>query len=151
MQVRSLETKDYDAIMDLWVRSGLSSLRPLGRDSREAFVRQLGLGAATNGSGGQQTVLGLIDRDRLIGVVVATHDGRKGWINRLAVDPNYRRRGYARELIAAAENALTEQGMSVIAALIERENEASITLFQQAGYRLGEHICYLNKRDDDRA
>ena len=32
----------------------------------------------------------------LVGVVLGTHDGRKGWINRLAVAPAYQRRGHRR-------------------------------------------------------
>jgi ribosomal protein S18 acetylase RimI-like enzyme len=143
VQIRSLGINDYDRIMDLWRRSGLTSLRPLGRDSRDAFAHQLGAGR------GLQTVLGLEKKGELIGVVVATHDGRKGWINRLTVDPDHRRRGHAKQLIVAAEQAIRSQGIHVIAALIERDNEASLELFQRAGYHLNDQICYLSKRDSD--
>lgn len=143
VQIRFLGISDYDAIMDLWQRSGLTSPRPLGRDSRDAFAHQLEAGS------GLQTVLGLEKKGELIGVVVATHDGRKGWINRLAIDPDHRRKGYAKQMIAAAEQAIRSQGIHVIAALIERDNEASLELFRRAGYHLNDQICYLSKRDSD--
>ncbi len=143
VRIRFLGINDYDAIMDLWQRSGLTSSRPLGRDSRDAFAHQLEAG------GGLQTVLGLEKKGELIGVVVATHDGRKGWINRLAIDPDHRRKGYAKQMIAAAEQAIRSQGVHVIAALIERDNEASLELFRRAGYHLNDQICYLSKRDSD--
>lgn len=143
MRTRSLSVKDYDAVMDLWRRSGLSSLRLRGRDSREAFARQL--------ESGVQTVLGLEKDGRLIGAVVATHDGRKGWINRLAIDPDQRRQGHARRLLAAAEAALRAQGIHVIAALVESWNEASLALFQSQGYRLSDDVYYLSKRDSTEA
>jgi ribosomal protein S18 acetylase RimI-like enzyme len=146
MQIRALGVSDYDAVIDLWQRSGLSSLRPDGRDSRAAFAQQLETDVSARGLG-CQTVLGLEKEGQLVGVVVATHDGRKGWINRLAIDPVHRRRGYARQLIAAAENALRIRGISVIAALIESENEASLALFQESGYQLHDDICYLSKRE----
>lgn len=143
MRTRSLSVKDYDAVMNLWRRSGLSSLRPQGRDSREAFAHQL--------ESGVQTVLGLEKDGRLIGAVVATHDGRKGWINRLAIDPGQRRQGHARRLLAAAEEVLRAQGIHVIAALVESWNEASLTLFQGQGYRLSDDVYYLSKRDSAEA
>jgi hypothetical protein len=51
MEVRTLGVKDYDALMALWRRSGLSSLRPQGRDSREAFARQLASGVQSEDRG----------------------------------------------------------------------------------------------------
>jgi ribosomal protein S18 acetylase RimI-like enzyme len=125
--------------MALWHRSGITSLKPHGRDNRETFARQL--------QGSTQTVIGLEVEGELVGVVVATHDGRKGWINRLAVDPAHRRRGWGVRLMAAAEQKLRSQGIRVIAALVEESNEASLTLFQQQGYSLAEDILYLSKRD----
>jgi ribosomal protein S18 acetylase RimI-like enzyme len=147
VQIRTLGINDYTAVMDLWKRSGLSSLRPDGRDSREAFVQQLRPGTSAIGGFGCQTVLGLENEGQLIGVIIATHDGRKGWINRLAVDPDHRRRGYAKQLIAAAEDSLRARGITVIAALIKGENEASLTLFQQLGYQLHDDVFYVSKRE----
>ena len=80
---------------------------------------------------------------------------RKGWINRLAVDPDHRGRGHAGRLVAAAEEVLREQGMHVIAVLIESDNAASLALFQKAGYvdprcaGSDSGIHYLTKRDSD--
>jgi ribosomal protein S18 acetylase RimI-like enzyme len=138
--VRQLGLEDLDRLLDLWQRAGLHSLKPQGRDSRAALTRQL--------AGGVQTILGMERDDRLVGAGIATHDGRKGWINRLAVDPDYRRRGYAAELIAAAERALHEQGLGVIAALVESDNPASLALFRKLGYvDAGPAIHYLSKRE----
>jgi len=135
---------DYDELLALWQRAGLHSLKPRGRDSRASLARQL---ASTI-----QTILGLEVDGQLVGAVVATHDSRKGWINRLAVDPDHRRRGYGARLIAAAEEVLHEQGMRVIAALVESDNPASLALFRKAGYvEIDPGIHYLTKRDSDDA
>jgi ribosomal protein S18 acetylase RimI-like enzyme len=136
--LRRLGPQDYDALLALWQRAGLHSLRPRGRDSRTALAQQLASGA--------QTILGLEVDDQLVGAVVATHDSRKGWINRLVVDPAFRRRGYGARLIAAAEQVLHERGIHVIAALIEPGNDASLALFRRAGYAEMK-IHYLSKRD----
>jgi ribosomal protein S18 acetylase RimI-like enzyme len=142
--VRTLSLADYDRWMSVWQRAGLHSIRPDGRDSREAFGRQLA--SAT------LTMIGLELCGELIGVVLATHDGRKGWINRLAVLPEYRRQGYAMRLLAEAEQVLRSQGMTVIAALIEPGNDASLTLFGKLGYvELPRGMHYLSKRDSEDA
>ena len=142
VHIQQLGLEDYDKLMALWQRGGLHSLRPQGRDSRAALGRQL--------ASGIQTILGLRVNDRLVGAVVATHDSRKGWINRLVIDPDHRRQGHAARLIVAAEQTLHEQGMHVIAVLIEDDNPASLALFQKVGYvELVPPIHYLSKRDSD--
>ena len=141
-RVRVLDVDDYEDVLDLWQRAELHSLKPLGRDSREALTRQLQTGV--------MTLIGLERGDRLVGAVMATHDSRKGWINRLAVDPDHRRRGYGRRLIRAAEDALGSQDIHIIAALIESDNPASLALFRKMGYvDAGRRIHYLSKREDD--
>ncbi len=142
VRIRRLAPDDYDELMALWERAGLHSLKPRGRDSRSALTRQLGSGV--------QTILGLEVGGRLAAAVVATHDSRKGWINRLAVDPAQRRRGFATRLIAEAENLLRDQGIRVIAALVESDNPESLALFHKVGYvEVDTGIHYLTKRDGD--
>jgi ribosomal protein S18 acetylase RimI-like enzyme len=138
--IRVLCLDDYAELLALWRRAGLGSIRPSGRDSRSAVGRQL--------DSGVMTILGLEVGGCLAGAVIATHDSRKGWINRLAVDTDYRRRGYGLRLVEAAEAVLREQGMAIIAILIESGNEASFALFEQAGYLdAGPDVHYLTKRD----
>jgi ribosomal protein S18 acetylase RimI-like enzyme len=132
---------DYERIVALWEAAGLSH-RPNGRDTREAFARQL--------ESGLQTAIGVENEaGELVGVVLTTHDGRKGWINRLAVHPDYRRQGLGRRLIREAEQVLHNQGLHIIAALIEHENAASLALFQQAGYADYSGMHYVTKREND--
>ncbi len=137
LNLRPLTLDDYDAILALWQRAGLDSIRPQGRDSRQAFAEQAAHG---------QTVLGLEDEGRLVACVVITDDTRKGWINRLAVDPDYRRQGLGARLIAEAENELRARGYHIFAALIEGDNAASLSLFEHEQYR-NHDVVYVSKRD----
>jgi ribosomal protein S18 acetylase RimI-like enzyme len=136
-----IQKTDYDRVIALWQAAGLP-VKLSGRDTRKAFERQLDSGA--------QTALGVETEDGvLVGVALATHDGRKGWINRLAVHPDYRRQGIARQLIAAAEEALRAQGIEIFAALIEPDNVTSLEMFLAAGYVDWPGIHYVSKRDRD--
>jgi ribosomal protein S18 acetylase RimI-like enzyme len=136
--LRRLTIEDHAAILALWQRAGLHSIRPEGRDSRSEFEKQFA---------GGQIAIGLVENDQLIGVVIATHDTRKGWINRLAIDPDYRHKGYGEQLIHAAEDVLHEAGMHLIAAFIEEGNTASLSLFEKLGYAVHQDIYYVSKRD----
>ncbi|MCK7482348.1 MAG: GNAT family N-acetyltransferase [Candidatus Moduliflexus flocculans] len=66
---------------------------PKGRDSLENIVRQIGLAERPlprrRGRG----------EGRVVGTVLATHDGRKGWINRVAVDATLRKKGLGARLV----------------------------------------------------
>src|SRR2546425_12918033 len=106
-------------------RAGLTSRANL-RDSRPAFARQVRLNRGL--------YLGAFDGRRLVGTVLGTHDTRKGWINRLAVDPAYQRKGVGTRLLRASERALARKGMKVISAFITNGNTPSLNLFRRSGY-----------------
>ena len=81
----------------------------------------------------------------LVGVVLGTHDGRKGWINRLAVHPDWRRRRLGAALICVCEASLVVEGIGITAALVEVGNDASCRVFEQAGYGNDIPVVYYRK------
>ena len=85
---------------------------------------------------------------RIVGVVFGTHDGRKGWINRLAVAPDFRGQGIAHRLVGEVEAALHAQGIDVIAALVESDNRGSLAFFARIGYVHDPEIEYFSTRRD---
>jgi ribosomal protein S18 acetylase RimI-like enzyme len=136
--IREFRPADYDDVMALWQAVRLP-LKPQGRDSRENIERQLD----------QPTVIFLVAETaegRVVGTVLATHDGRKGWINRLAVAPDLQRAGLGRRLIEEAEARLGALGLGIIAALIEDDNPVSMAVFERLGYVRHPEILYFAKR-----
>ena len=140
MQTRKLTINDYAAIAQLWKRAGLS-FRPRGRDNREAIAKEM----AAN----PDFFLGAFVQDRLIGVVIVSCDVRKGWINRLAVDPEHRSQGVARALITKSERTLRARGVRLFCALVDAGNTLSKELFKKCGYVEHHDITYFSKRDDE--
>jgi ribosomal protein S18 acetylase RimI-like enzyme len=82
----------------------------------------------------------------VVGVALGTHDGRRGWINRLAVLPEYQRRGIARRLVRAVEERTDALGIDIVAALIEEDNEASKAFFRSIEYLDSPDVQYFSKR-----
>ncbi len=138
--IRRLRLADYDAMIEIFDVCGLHP-RTRGRDSRRNIARQL--------RSNRTVYLGAYEGKRLVGTVLGTHDTRKGWINRLAVIPEYRRRGIAAKLVRAAERALRKEGMQVMAALIESENAASRSLFSKLGYSSSDILYYRWKTREE--
>ena len=137
INIRTYQQGDYAAIINLWKAAGLP-YKPEGRDSRSRLESEMKRG---NG-----TFLFAVKDKVDIGVVLVTHDGRKGWINRLAVVPKYRRNGIGNRLVNEAEQWLDHQGIEIYACLIESYNEASFLAFQKMGYIPFEGVHYLTKR-----
>lgn len=136
VRIRRLRLADHGDVVELLRRCGMTP-RSRGRDSRPAFARQL----RTH----RTTYLGAFAGDRLVGVVLGTHDTRKGWINRLAVHPEYRRQGVATRLVRTCERGLRAEGIEMFAALIETGNAASKALFRKLGYATG-RLTYARKK-----
>jgi ribosomal protein S18 acetylase RimI-like enzyme len=135
--IRALRPEDYEAVQRLWTDAGLP-FRPQGRDRWEKVAMELERGTA---------VLLLAEAGgELVGVALGTHDGRKGWINRLAVAPAHQRHGVASLLVREIEARLAALGLGITAALIESHNEASLSFFQAIGYSHGTDIEYMSKR-----
>jgi ribosomal protein S18 acetylase RimI-like enzyme len=141
IKIRTLALADYEAICQVWQASGIH-FQTTGRESPENFSRQM--------KAGLQVVFGAMDGEKLVGVVVVTHDGRKGWVNRLGVVPDYRRQGIGTRLVQTAEDHIHALGLEIVAALIEHGNDASLSMFKRAGYRVHD-IYYVTKRDHPNA
>jgi ribosomal protein S18 acetylase RimI-like enzyme len=140
MEIRKLTINDYEEIIKLWSRARLP-YKPKGRDSKEAIAGQM--------KANPEFFLGAFEDNRLVGMVIISCDMRKGWINRLAVDPDYRNRDIATALIAESEKILRKHGVRIFCALIEDYNAASRELFKECGYVEHRDIIYFSKRDSN--
>lgn len=131
---------DYSEIVELWSRAGLP-FRPEGRDSYEAIRVQM--------RANPDFFIGAFMDSRLVGVAIISSDLRKGWINRLAIDPDHRRLGFAKALICECERTLRKHGLRMFCALIENSNVSSKELFKRCGYVEHDDIIYFSKREND--
>ena len=137
VSIREFRLADYDRVMNLWTEGRLP-LKPQGRDSRGNIEWQIG----------QPNVIFLVAETagRVVGTVLATHDGRKGWINRLAVEAGLRKHKIGSRLVAEAEARFESLGLEIYACLIEDWNTVSMAVFESLGYTSRPDILYYSKR-----
>ncbi|MCF7793776.1 MAG: GNAT family N-acetyltransferase [Candidatus Cloacimonetes bacterium] len=134
---REILPADIPKLLDLWRISGLS-IRPKGRDRIEKIAKEL--------ENDFEALIGAFQKEDLVAFILATHDGRKGWINRLAVHPDFRRKGLATKMIKQAEKFLESNQIEIYTCLIEDWNKGSIKLFSDLGYKRHDDIIYFSKR-----
>jgi len=137
MQIKHYQKGDYQTLINIWEKSGLP-YKPKGRDSEESIEKEVKLNY-------NQFLFAILDH-KVVGSILVTHDGRKGWINRVAVLPEFRNRGIARKLVDAGETWLDSQGIGIYACQIEDYNTASVEAFKRMGYIPFEGMHYLTKR-----
>jgi ribosomal protein S18 acetylase RimI-like enzyme len=135
--IRELCIEDYDDLIKLWNDAKLIH-KPRGRDKKENIERELK----------KPTAIFLVaEKDgKLIGSIFGTHDGRRGWINRLAVAPPFRKQGIAAKLLKEVEERIFATGIGIIASLVEDWNTDSIDFFEKQGYKRHSDIIYFSKR-----
>ena len=137
MRIRELTMADYDSLVQLWEESGLP-YRPKGRDRRDRIAAQI--------NEPWSVFLAAEEDGRLLGAVLGTHDGRRGWINRLVVSPAYRKRGIGAALVAEVEARLESCGIEIFTCLIETWNEDSMRFFERIGFVEHDECVYYSKR-----
>lgn len=137
LRFRNLKPDEYAVLIGIWQKAGLL-FRPQGRDAEAKLLAEL--------KNNNSCFILAEYEDKAIGSILATHDGRKGWLNRLAVIPEFRGSGIAEKLIEQAENYLKEKNILIFACLIEEWNTTSIALFRKYGYQLNKDIIYLTKK-----
>ena len=137
--IRILNCSEIDKLIDLWNNSSLP-IKPEGRDTKDNLKNQIRI--ANN-----RFFVAELDH-QLIGAVIASHNGRKGWINRLAVLPEFRGKGIAASLIERSERFFLSHNIKIFACLIEDWNDISMNFFHKKDYISHRDIIYFTKKID---
>ena len=84
-------------------------------------------------------------RGKIISSVMGGYEGHRGWINYLAVDPDYRRKGYGRIIMLEIERRLKAIGCPKINIQIRETNISVIRFYEALGFS-NDHAISFGKR-----
>ncbi len=132
--VRRYQPADEEAVLTLWEQCGLT--RPWN-DPRKDITRKV--------SAQPELFLVAVVDGRVVGSVMAGYEGHRGWINYLAVAPEWRRNGLGRRLMDEAERRLLALGCPKINLQVRSGNRAVIDFYHRIGF-VDDDVVSLGKR-----
>jgi ribosomal protein S18 acetylase RimI-like enzyme len=121
--LRVFTMRDYEQVIDLWLRTGIN-VGPT--DSREGILSILR----------RNPDLFLIaeDGERVVGTVIGTYDGRCGWAHHVAVDPQWQGAGVGKALMCELEHRLRAHGCVIINLTVTRANAQVQGFYERLGF-----------------
>ncbi len=136
LTITPIEDADIAAVIALWQRCGLT--RPWNDPAADIALARKGANAA---------VLAGRDGSTVVATVLVGHDGHRGWVYYVAVDPDHRHKGYGGIVMAAAEDWLRERGIEKLQLMVRSDNSQVQTFYQSLGYLAQERIVYAKWLD----
>lgn len=137
MTIRLMTPADYPACYDLWLRTpgmGLNSVD----DSADGITRYL--------KRNPSTCFVAEEEGRIVGVILAGHDGRRGHISHTAVDSAFRRRGIGGQLVEHTMAALEQEGITKVNLVVFFRNETGNAFWESMGFTVRTDLTYRDRR-----
>ena len=127
---------DVADVIALWQRCGLT--RPWNDPASDIALARKGENAA---------MLAGRDNSGIVASVLVGHDGHRGWVYYVAVDPDCRHKGYGRVIMDAAEQWLRRRGIEKLQLMVRPDNSQVQAFYQSLGYLEQERIIYAKWLD----
>jgi len=134
MLVRPYRTDDEESLVSLWQ---VCELTVPWNNPHKDIARKLQVQP-------ELFLVGILD-SRLIATVMGGYDGHRGWINYLAVHPDFQGNGYGQEIMNSVETALREMGCPKINLQIRTGNDKIGSFYQKLGFT-NDHVVSMGKR-----
>ncbi len=146
IKIRNVVIEDYDGIYQLWDSTEQSrrAMNPVD-DTKEGIERYLKRNPTTCFLAYVNEEIG----EKIIGVILTGHDGRRAIVHHLCIHPDFRRQGVARMLVQRAEEALRKEGITKVFGLVFKDNDAANGFWEEQGYSLRTNLNYRNKSLDE--
>ena len=133
---RELQDLDVDRVVTLWKRCELTrSWNDPYKDIQ--FARE----------GESSTVLVGEVEGRVVASVMVGHDGHRGVLYYLAVDPEFQKRGFGKAAVSAAETWLRDRGVWKINLMVRSENDEAGRFYEHLGYAINPVTSYGKRLD----
>lgn len=136
--IRKYDAADQDDVIDLWTQCGLIVPQ---NDPGLDIDRKLKVNP-------EWFLVGQL-KGKVIATCMAGYEGHRGWINYLAVAPEYRRRGLATRIMSEAERILRDAGCPKINLQIRTSNTDVIEFYKTIGYDVDDVIGMGKRLEHD--
>ena len=134
--ISSIEDRDVAEVIALWQRCG--SPRPWNDPARDIALAR---------KESNSTVLLGRSAGSLLASVLVGHDGHRGWVYYVTVDPDHRFKGYGREIMAAAEDWLRVRGILKLQLMVREDNAQVHAFYESLGYNEQKRVTFAKWLD----
>ena len=135
IKIASLTIAAYDDVLALWRQcEGIGLSEADSREDIRAYLqRNPGMSFLATADGA------------VVGAVLCGHDGRRGYLHHLAVDPRFRRHGIGRQLVDRCLGALQQAGIQKCNLFIFNRNRDGIAFWKDVGWTPRTDISVISK------
>jgi len=136
LSIAPIGDADVADVIALWQACGLT--RPWNDPAADiALARR----------GPNSTVLIGRDGSTIVATAMVGHDGHRGWVYYVAVDPDRRGQGHGRAIMNAVEDWLRAADIPKLQLLVRRDNAKAGAFYQSIGYEEAETIVFAKWLD----
>ncbi|WP_340481275.1 GNAT family N-acetyltransferase [Vibrio anguillarum] len=122
--IREMDISDYDSVIDLWCQTESLSLRDADfKQSIESYL---------NRNSGLSFVA--LSGNKIIGAVLVGTDGRRGYLQHLAVSSEFRGQKIGKALVEKSVDALTSIGVSKTHLFVYSNNVNAQDFYEKLGW-----------------
>jgi ribosomal protein S18 acetylase RimI-like enzyme len=121
--ISSIEDGDLPEVTSLWRRAGL--VREWNDPAGDIALAR---------KESNSTILLGRDDGALVASVLVGHDGHRGWVYYVSVDPDHLFKGYGREIMTAAEDWLRARGIAKLQLMVRGDNAKVHAFYEALGY-----------------
>jgi len=129
LTISPIRDADVETVIALWQRCGLT--RPWNDPASDIAFARRGVNA---------TVLVGRAADTIVATAMVGHDGHRGWVYYVAVDPDQRAKDFGRSIMAAAEDWLRQQDVVKAMLMVRPDNTAVRAFYDKLGYEAQERV-----------
>ena len=136
LTISAIEDSDVADVIALWRRAGL--VREWNDPTGDiALARR---------DGNATVLLGRANGIPAASVLVG-HDGHRGWVYYVSVDPDYRDKGYGRAIMQAAEDWLRARGIQKLQLMVRGDNAQVHAFYESLGYYDQQRVTFAKWLD----
>ena len=134
VEIKVMTVSDYDGICEVWENH--RGTNPVD-DSYDGLAKYLRRNPTTS--------FVAEDNGKIVGTILAGHDGRRGLFHHVSVLPEYQKQGIGKMLVDHAMEALEKEGITKVLLVVFKDNDNGNAFWEHLGFTVREDLYYRNK------